>query len=84
MPSLFLPFFSSCPLLYSRVSSRHRIIQRIVIYRNKNGIARCFGRDVLDKPEVIAEAGSTRVPKKKERIEAHKKKNNMKKGKTKL
>ena len=30
-------------------------------WRSKNGIFRCFGRQVLDTPEVIAEAGSGRL-----------------------
>ena len=29
--------------------------------RSRNGIARCFGRDILDTPEIIAEAGSDRL-----------------------
>ena len=29
--------------------------------RSKNGISRCFGRQTLDSPEIIAEAGSARL-----------------------
>ena len=29
--------------------------------RSKNGLSRCFGRDKLDTPEIIAEAGMARL-----------------------
>ena len=29
--------------------------------RSKNGLSRCFGRQVLDTPEIIAEAGIDRL-----------------------
>jgi hypothetical protein len=29
--------------------------------RSRNGIARCFGRDALDTPEIIADAGAARL-----------------------
>ena len=56
-PVIFqLLFLLCCQLIY-----QHENFKDMLSTRSKNGIARCFGYDVLDTPEVIATAGSTRL-----------------------